>query len=186
VEVRKCVAVDLVVHLDRLHYTIDRGRDGHRVLPEHRLLLGRHLEGLDVVRASHDAHIARQWPLVARGGPAGLELGDNIERTAGRTDDAALWCSPSRPLAWSRPHGPVRWSKVRFTCHEADPAISPAASSRGDGVGGTISLACVATETGPEPAFEGIYDLRPYPRRSAIAERPVTKEDVSRDSGPGS
>jgi ADP-ribose pyrophosphatase YjhB (NUDIX family) len=32
--------------------------------------------------------------------------------------------------------------------------------------------------------FEGIYDLRPYPRRSAIAERPVTKEDVPVTVGP--
>ena len=58
VEVRQRVAVNLVVHLDRMHELGDGLRHQHRVMPEARLLLRRHVERLNNVVLRDDAYVA--------------------------------------------------------------------------------------------------------------------------------
>lgn len=57
IEVRKGVAVDLVVDLDGLVNFKDSSRDGHGVEPKRRLRLWRQFERLAHVLLAHDTHI---------------------------------------------------------------------------------------------------------------------------------
>jgi hypothetical protein len=114
--------------------------------------------------------LAEGAPLTAVAG----HMGDTVE-TVSRTH--VHWLRDDRDipaqvldrmlsrLVWSRPHCPARWSEVRFSCHGRRSCHLPSRCQRRRWVGGTSSLACVATETGAEPA---IGDRREYQRSQPL------------------
>ena len=161
VQVRKRVAVDLVVHLDRRHGTIHGCSDHHRLLPEPALVIGRHLERLVVMTLCNHADISRKCALSRRGCPTCAELSDDVEGLPRLADDATLRCPSGCPLFGPRPNRAAGRAKISLPSHGEESVTGPAfgATPRGGAV--RDAPASDATIAGHEAR----------PRRPYLAER---------------
>ncbi len=73
-QMRQRVAVDLVVHLDRLSNGCDGPSDHHGLVPERSLSTGRHLVWLEHMIAGHHAYVVPQRRVRICGCPARAQL----------------------------------------------------------------------------------------------------------------